>query len=70
MLRVARDEPALPPSSATTNSNPESVGSIEMKETVPSSFRRDATALLHSPTSKTVAAPSLRIFTSPSAVLT
>ena len=60
MLRVAQDERArLPSLSATTNSNPSIVGSIVMKEIVPSSFFRDATALCHSPTSKTTVAVGL-----------
>ncbi len=56
---ISRRFPSL---SATTNSNPEIVGSIVMNEIVPSSFFREATALFHSPTSKSVAVPSLSTF--------
>src|SRR5262249_57461761 len=56
----------FPSLSATTNSNPSSVGSIVMNEIVPSSFFLDATTLFPSPTSPIFPCPSLSPLPSPS----
>jgi hypothetical protein len=49
----------FPSRSPTTKVKPSTVGSIEMKEMVPSSFLREATALCHFPKSKMVTPPSV-----------
>src|SRR5437660_11998922 len=57
----------LPSRSPTTKLKPLTVGSIEMKDVVPSSFLREATALRHLPKSKIAAPSSMRTRNAPSA---
>src|SRR5262249_61530495 len=60
----------LPSRSPTTKLKPTAVGSIRMKDVVPSSFRREATELYHLPKSKIVAPSCARTTSSPRAGLT
>jgi hypothetical protein len=53
----------------TTNSKPNSPGTVVMKEIVPSGFLRLATSLFHSPKSKIVEAPDVLTVIYPSDAL-
>src|SRR5947208_13735827 len=59
----------LPDRSPATKSNPVTVGSAVIKDTVPSSFLREATVLFHSPKSNVVTPPSFLTVISPSTLL-